>query len=123
METTILPAVCTIIDCGGYIFLFSNMGNRIDWQPNGFSLQGITMTFPPEILLIHAMQYIILLILLCAAICLFVSVRIRRISIQTGIHGGVNKRRGKQWGRNLMLGIQFFICWIFVSLFIEYGMK
>jgi len=61
------------------------------------------------------MQYIILLILLCAAICLFVSVRIRRISIQTGIHGGVNKRRGKQWGRNLMLGIQFFICWIFVS--------
>lgn len=58
---------------------------------------------------------IILLILLCAAICLFVSVRIRRISIQTGIHGGVNKRRGKQWGRNLMLGIQFFICWIFVS--------
>ena len=46
---------------------------------------------------------------------LFVSVRIRRISIQTGIHGGVNKRRGKQWGRNLMLGIQFFICWIFVS--------
>ena len=86
------------------------IGNRMD-----FSLQGITMTFPPEILLIHAMQYIILLILLCAAICLFVSVRIRRISIQTGIHGGVNKRRGKQWGRNLMLGIQFFICWIFVS--------
>ena len=87
------------------------IGNRMD-----FSLQGITMTFPPEILLIHAMQYIILLILLCAAICLFVFVRIRRISIQTGIHGGVNKRRGKQWGRNLMLGIQFFICWVFVSL-------
>ena len=45
------------------------IGNRMD-----FSLQGITMTFPPEILLIHAMQYIILLILLCAAICLYLSV-------------------------------------------------
>ena len=45
---------------------------------------------------------------------MFVSVRIRRISIQDGMHGG-NKRRGKQWGRNFMLGIQFFICWIFVS--------
>ena len=110
METTILPAVCTIIDCGGYIFLFSNMGNRIDWQPNGFFSTGhyndfsARNSFDTRYAIYHS-----------SYICLFVSVRIRRISIQTGIHGGVNKRRGKQWGRNLMLGIQFFICWIFVS--------
>ena len=85
------------------------IGDRMD-----FSLSGITMTFPPAVLLKHALQYIIFLILLCAVICMFVSVRIRRISIQDGMHGG-NKRRGKQWGRNFMLGIQFFICWIFVS--------
>ena len=80
-----------------------------------FSLPGFAMTFTSETLLIHALQYIVLLIILCVLICLSVSIRIRRITVQTGIYGN-NKRRGKQWGRNLMLGIQFFICWVFVSL-------
>ncbi|WP_330940517.1 ABC transporter permease [Bacteroides sp. MSB163] len=80
-----------------------------------FSLPGLVMSFSPELLLMHALQYIVFLIILCVIICLFVSARIRRISVQTGIYGS-NKRRGKQWGRNFMLGIQFFICWVFVSL-------
>lgn len=95
------------------------IGDRMD-----FSLPGLTMTFPPETLLKHILQYIVFLALLCMAVCLLVSVRIRRSSIQTGIYGG-QKRRGKQWGRNFMLGVQFFICWIFVtltvSLFLQSG--
>lgn len=43
------------------------IGDRMD-----FSLSGITMTFPPAVLLKHALQYIISLILLCAVICMFV---------------------------------------------------
>lgn len=86
------------------------IGNRMD-----FSVSDVTMTFSSALLLQHTLQYIILLILLCAIVCLFVAVHIRRISVQTGIYGG-NKRRGKLWGRNIMLGIQFFICWIFVAL-------
>lgn len=86
------------------------IGNRID-----ISLSGINITFSSGLLLTHTLQYIAFLTILCAFICLLVSVRIRRISVQTGIYGS-NKRRGKQWGRNLMLGIQFFICWIFVAL-------
>ncbi len=86
------------------------IGNRID-----ISLSGINITFSSGLLLTHVLQYIAFLTILCAFICLLVSVRIRRISVQTGIYGS-NKRRGKQWGRNLMLGIQFFICWIFVAL-------
>lgn len=86
------------------------IGNRID-----ISLSGINITFSSGLLLTHALQYIAFLTILCAFICLLVSVRIRQISVQTGIYGS-NKRRGKQWGRNLMLGIQFFICWIFVAL-------
>lgn len=86
------------------------IGNRMD-----FSMTGITMIFPPEILLKHTLQYVVFLVLLCAAICLAIAFRIRRISIQDGMYGS-GKRRGKQWGRNFMLGIQFFICWIFVSL-------
>lgn len=80
-----------------------------------FSLPGFAMSFTAEALLIHALQYIIFLIILCTVICLSVSARICKISVQTGIYGS-SKRRGKQWGRNFMLGIQFFICWIFVSL-------
>lgn len=86
------------------------IGNRMD-----FTVSNVTMTFSSALLLQHTLQYIILLILLCAIVCLFVAVHIRRISVQTGIYGG-NKRRGKLWGRNIMLGIQFFICWIFVAL-------
>lgn len=86
------------------------LGNHLD-----ISLPGFAMTFTSETLLAHALQYILLLVILCAIICWSVSARIRRISVQTGIYGN-NKRRGKRWGRNLMLGIQFFICWIFVSL-------
>lgn len=86
------------------------LGDRMN-----FSLSGLVMSFSPELLLMHTLQYIVFLIILCAIICLFVSARIRRISVQTGIYGN-NKRRGKQWGRNFMLGIQFFICWVFVSL-------
>ena len=86
------------------------LGDRMN-----FSLPGLVMSFSPELLLMHTLQYIVFLIILCAIICLFVSARIRRISVQTGIYGS-NKRRGKQWGRNFMLGIQFFICWVFVSL-------
>lgn len=86
------------------------IGNRMD-----FTVSNVTMNFSSALLLQHTLQYIILLILLCAIVCLFVAVHIRRISVQTGIYGG-NKRRGKLWGRNIMLGIQFFICWIFVAL-------
>lgn len=85
-------------------------GNRMN-----FSLNGLVMSFTSGLLLKHALQYIAFIILLCAIICLTVSARIRRISVQAGIYGS-NKRRGKQWGRNFMLGIQFFICWLFVSL-------
>ena len=80
-----------------------------------FTIAVITMSFDTQQLLIHALQYIGLLMLLCAVICLSVTIRIRKLSVHTGIYGG-NKRRGKQWGRNIMLGIQFFICWIFVAL-------
>ena len=86
------------------------LGNRMN-----FSFPGLTMTFDSDTLLLHTLQYIAFLVILCAAICLSVVARIRRISVQTGIYGS-NKRRGKKWGRNLMLGMQFFICWIFVSL-------
>ena len=104
-QSLIVISISSILVLSGIELL----GNHMN-----FSLPGFAMTFTSETLLIHALQYIVLLIILCVLICLSVSIRIRRITVQTGIYGN-NKRRGKQWGRNLMLGIQFFICWIFVS--------
>lgn len=101
-----------VIGCSSFLVLW---GIELIGSHLNFSIAEITMNFDTRLLLIHALQYIGLLILLCAIICLFVAIRIHKISVQTGINGG-NKRRGKQWGRNLMLGIQFFICWIFVTL-------
>ncbi len=64
-------------------------------------------------LYIHVIEYIVFTILLCAAVSWFVALRISRISVQNGIFGG-EARKGKQRGRNLMLGFQFVICWVFV---------
>ena len=86
------------------------IGHRMD-----ISLQEVSMIFPPQVLLMHTIQYTIGILILCALICLFVSIHIRRATIRTGIYGS-NKRKGKQRMRNLLLGIQFFICWIFVTL-------
>lgn len=101
-----------MITCSAFLVLcfIELLGKHMD-----FSIAIITMKFETDLLLKHVLQYIVLLILLCAIICLFVAICIRNISIQTGIHGG-NIRRGNQWGRNIMLCIQFFICWIFVAL-------
>ena len=101
-----------VVGCSSILVLWATelIGNHLD-----FSISVITMSFDAGLLLMHTLQYIGLLIVLCAVICLFVAIHIRRISIQTGIYGS-NRRYGKQWGRNIMLGVQFFICWIFVAL-------
>ena len=103
---------CLVVACSSLLVVCTI--ELIGKQMN-FSIAVITMNFDTKLLLIHSLQYIGLLLLICAAICFFVAAHIRNISTQTGIYGG-NKRRGKQRGRNILLGIQFFICWIFIAL-------
>ncbi len=73
----------------------------------------LRITFSTKDLYFHVAEYIVLTILLCAAVSWFVALRIGRISVQNGIFGGED-RRGKQRGRNIMLAFQFVICWVFV---------
>ncbi len=75
----------------------------------------IHLTFDTKLLLLHTGEYILLILLACIFVCLLIVLRIRRISIQKSIRGG-ELRHGKHSRRNIMLGIQFFICWLFVSL-------
>jgi len=90
---------------------FELIGNHLDFS---FS-DVVAMTFDKNLLFFQLLQYFLLLILLCAVICLIVAVHIRKIAVQDGIYGG-RKRRGKHVGRNFLLGIQFFICWMFIVL-------
>ena len=53
------------------------------------------------------------ILLLCLLLCLITVWRIKYISIQTGIRGS-NPKRSRHSVRNVLLGIQFFICWLFV---------
>ena len=86
------------------------IGDRMD-----FSLPGLTMTFPPETLLKHILQYIVFLHCFAwQSVCwypsVFAGLPYRQVSME------VKNVAGKQWGRNFMLGVQFLICWIFVTL-------
>ncbi|MDR0976424.1 MAG: ABC transporter permease, partial [Prevotellaceae bacterium] len=74
----------------------------------------LKLHFSSALLMAHLLQYLLLLLAVGGVICLLVTLRIRRISILTGIYGG-NRRRGKSVGRNVSLAVQFFICWLFVS--------
>lgn len=60
-------------------------------------------------------QYLLLVLAGSLGVCLFTVARTRRINIQTGIRG-ISIGRGKHRVRNIMLAIQYFICWIFVTL-------
>lgn len=80
-----------------------------------YSLQFFSMTFDKTLLLEQAAQYILLLIVLCSVVCGVSTIRIRRMTIQTGLRGEQHHWQ-KHRGRNLMLGVQFFICWAFVTL-------
>ena len=60
-------------------------------------------------------EYLAGLLAVSALVCLFVVWKVRRISVHAGVVSGV-RRSGKRRLRNMLLGIQLFICWIFISL-------
>lgn len=66
-----------------------------------------------ETLMFQVGEYMVGISLLSAIICWLTSFYMHRISVKTGLRG--NKRQNKHSFRNVMLGIQFFVCWIFVS--------
>ena len=68
-------------------------------------------------LMLEAAEYTGWIFLLCTFICLVISWRIHRMTIQRGILGNTAApRHQRRMSRNLLLGFQFFSCWLFVSL-------
>lgn len=78
-----------------------------------FSLFDFTLTIEQGLLWMQTAEYMTGIIGLCLLLCLFTVWRVRHVSIQTNIYMNKSKRH-KQRMRNALLGIQFFICWLFV---------
>lgn len=71
----------------------------------------------PARLMRESMEYLGWLFPLCTLICYGVSLYIHRITIRRGVAGATSAPPVRRHlGRNLMMGLQFFICWVFVSL-------
>lgn len=64
-----------------------------------------------DLLLVHLMQYMGILLVITAVIALSIAWHIRRHTL----HGTVIVN-GKKRLRNFLLGVQFFICWLFIAL-------
>lgn len=79
------------------------------------AIQDLKVTINPLLLQYQCAQYLLGVLACSFLVCLFTVTRTRRVSIQTGIRGtGVG--RSKHRMRTLMLGVQYFVCWIFVTL-------
>ncbi|RHJ79588.1 ABC transporter permease [Parabacteroides sp. AM08-6] len=78
------------------------------------SMFRINLDFETKRMIWQTLEYFILSLLFGIFICTIITLRIRNISVQTGIRGGV-RRLNKHHLRNFMLGLQLFICWLFVS--------
>lgn len=87
-----------------------------------FALFDFVLVIERNLLLIQAAEYMGIILFLCMILCFVTVLRIRYISIQTGIHGSEMKRH-KHGVRNILLSIQFFICWIFVAFTVALYMQ
>lgn len=65
--------------------------------------------------MVQSFEYLAGLLGVCAWMCGIVVWKVRRTQVHAGVSGGVH-RGGKRRLRNLLLGVQLFICWVFISL-------
>ena len=75
----------------------------------------IRISIDRNVMMAQAGGYLLALWICCMIAAAVVVWRVERISIQRGLFGGGGVY-GKHRVRNVLLGIQLFICWIFVSL-------
>lgn len=78
-------------------------------------MAGLSLQFDTSLLMVQCFEYLAGLLGLCAWVCGIVVWKVRRTQVHAGVSGGVH-RGGKRRLRNLLLGAQLFICWVFISL-------
>lgn len=78
-------------------------------------MAGLYLQFDASLLMVQSLEYLAGLLGVCAWVCGIVVWKVRRMQVHAGVTGGVH-RVGKRRLRNLLLGVQLFICWVFISL-------
>ena len=79
------------------------------------SLFRFSVQMTKEELLPHLMQYMGGLLVLTALVAFGIALYIRRATMRVSLHG-LGNVNGKKRLRNTLLGVQFFICWLFVAM-------
>lgn len=79
-----------------------------------FEFMGALFTFPTRILFVDLLTTQSIIMLISLLICAGITIRLNKINLQTGLYGG-KAGNNKHWIRNFMLGIQFFICILFIT--------
>ena len=79
------------------------------------SLFRFSVQMTKEELLPHLMQYMGGLLGLCALVAFGIALYLRRATMRISLHG-LGNTNGKKRLRNTLLGVQFFICWLFVAM-------
>ena len=79
------------------------------------SLFQYSVQMTKEELLPHLMQYMGGLLALTALVAFGIALYIRRATMRVSLHG-LGNANGKKRLRNTLLGVQFFICWLFVAM-------
>lgn len=87
-----------------------------------FTLFSFVLSIEKNLLLVQATEYMGYILLLCMILCFVTVLRIRRLSLRKGIRRSEGKRH-RHGLRNALLGIQFFICWIFVAFTVALYMQ
>ena len=79
------------------------------------SLFGFSIQMTKYELIPHLFQYMGGLLLLTAMVALGIALYIRRATMRLSLNG-IGQVNGKKKLRNILLGVQFFICWLFLSM-------
>ena len=87
-----------------------------------FNLFNYVLIIEKNLLFIQTAEYMAFILFLCMILCFITVLRIHYTPIQTEIHGSEIKRH-KHGMRNILLGIQFFICWVFVAFTVALYMQ
>lgn len=75
----------------------------------------MSITIERDVMMWQTGGYLLGLLVCCMIAAALVVWKVERISIQRGLFGGGGVY-GKHRVRNVLLGVQLFICWIFVTL-------
>lgn len=79
------------------------------------TLANLSLSIEPDVLMWQVFTYFVGLMALCVAISLFVIFRIRRSYVNQSLGVSSARRYGRHRMRNISLGIQLFVGWIFIS--------